>query len=232
MGKQNLNKKDKIATDPAEKISKILEASVKKNKGTVDHSDLKAGLIQKNKYLEALGAKQKDYDILFTGIESTDKRWVRWAKEKKDYGITEVDTWDFDSTFVIYLYSQLKKFMEYADNFVDLSSSHNAFKVKKTPEEIKAEKAKLEAKAKKSKSNKKKDIKIDLYKHYTIRKAILEILDACEAYLKFHYVEEGEIYGAKNPPNYKKVYERERKLSEKVTCAIQLFSYIWEAIWW
>lgn len=61
--------------------------------------------MQRNKYLEDLGIKKRDYGTNF--CDDKDKRAKKWKKERKKYGFDDRETWNLNHTFVEWLYSHL-----------------------------------------------------------------------------------------------------------------------------
>lgn len=71
-------------------------------------------LFQKNKYLEELGLKKKDYGVNW--ISKDDDRLRDFNYEKEMYG----ETWNMDRIFCEWLYSHCKMYLEITDGKVDL----------------------------------------------------------------------------------------------------------------
>lgn len=49
-----------------------------------------------------------------------DKRLKKWEKEREIYGFDDRETWDLQSTFYLWLYERLMKFVESASPIVNL----------------------------------------------------------------------------------------------------------------
>lgn len=63
------------------------------------------------KYLTDLGIPLKDCWINW--IEKDDERWVsRWNKQIEEYGFCDVETWNFDSLFIDWLYCHLMMYKD------------------------------------------------------------------------------------------------------------------------
>lgn len=73
--------------------------------------------IQRNKYLDELGIPVKEYGVNF--MDEDDPRQEAWAKEREEYGFDERETWVLNTTFVEWLYSHLKMYVDVCN--VDLS---------------------------------------------------------------------------------------------------------------
>lgn len=75
--------------------------------------------MQRNKYLDDLGIKQKDYGTNF--CNPFDKRQPYWKQEQKLYGFDSRETWNLDHTFIEWLYSHCMMFKERAGIIVELT---------------------------------------------------------------------------------------------------------------
>lgn len=75
-------------------------------------------VFQKNKYLEDLGLKTKDYGVNW--LSKGDYRLCDFNYEKKMYGFCSAETWNMDRVFCEWLYSHCKMYLEITDGKVDL----------------------------------------------------------------------------------------------------------------
>lgn len=75
-------------------------------------------VFQKNKYLEELGLKKKDYGVNW--ISRRDYRLRYFNYEKKMYGFCSAETWNMDRIFCEWLYSHCKMYLEITKDKVDL----------------------------------------------------------------------------------------------------------------
>lgn len=73
----------------------------------------------RNRYLDDLGIKPKDYSTNF--ISAKDPRRRKWKKQRKQYSFDERETWNMDHIFAEWLYSHVKMFDE--KNNIDTSFS-------------------------------------------------------------------------------------------------------------
>lgn len=75
-------------------------------------------IFQKNKYLEELGLKKRDYGVNW--ISRRDCRLRYFNHEKEMYGFCSAETWNMDRIFCEWLYSHCKMYLEITDGKVDL----------------------------------------------------------------------------------------------------------------
>lgn len=75
-------------------------------------------IFQKNKYLEELGLKKKDYGVNW--ISRRDGRMRDFNYEKEMYGFCSAETWNMDRIFCEWLYSHCRMYLEITDGKVDL----------------------------------------------------------------------------------------------------------------
>lgn len=75
-------------------------------------------IFQKNKYLEELGLKKKDYGVNW--ISRRDGRLRYFNYEKEMYGFCSAETWNMDRIFCEWLYSHCKMYLEITKDKVDL----------------------------------------------------------------------------------------------------------------
>ena len=75
-------------------------------------------IFQKNKYLEELGLKKKDYGVNW--LSKSDYRMRDFNYEKEMYGFCSAETWNMDRIFCEWLYSHCKMYLEITDGKVDL----------------------------------------------------------------------------------------------------------------
>lgn len=73
--------------------------------------------MQRNKYLDDLGIKQKNYGTNFCAED--DSRYSYWKEEQEMYGFDSRETWCLDRIFIEWLYSHCMMYKEYAG--VDLT---------------------------------------------------------------------------------------------------------------
>lgn len=86
--------------------------------GTTREKELGMAIFQKNKYLEELGLKKKDYGVNW--ISRRDGRLRDFNYEKEMYGFCSAETWNMDRIFCEWLYSHCKMYLEITDGKVDL----------------------------------------------------------------------------------------------------------------
>lgn len=86
--------------------------------GTTRGKELGMSIFQKNKYLEDLGLKKKDYGVNW--LSKSDDRMRDFNHEKKMYGFCSAETWNMDRIFCEWLYSHCKMYLEKADGIVDM----------------------------------------------------------------------------------------------------------------
>lgn len=86
--------------------------------GTIRRKELGMTIFQKNKYLEELGLKKKDYGVNW--ISKDDDRLRDFNNEKEMYGFCSAETWNMDRIFCEWLYSHCKMYLEITDGKVDL----------------------------------------------------------------------------------------------------------------
>ena len=86
--------------------------------GTTREKELGMAIFQKNKYLEELGLKRKDYGVNW--ICRRDGRLLDFNHEKKMYGFCSAETWNMDRIFCEWLYSHCKMYLEKAEGIVDM----------------------------------------------------------------------------------------------------------------
>lgn len=86
--------------------------------GTTQRKELGMALFQKNKYLEELGLKRKDYGVNW--ISRRDFRLRYFNHEKEMYGFCSAETWNMDRVFCEWLYSHCRMYLEITDGKVDL----------------------------------------------------------------------------------------------------------------
>ena len=60
----------------------------------------------KNRYLEKLGIKRNEHSTNFCNDEN-DPRQNRWAKQRRNYGFDDRETWNLDHIYIEWLYSHL-----------------------------------------------------------------------------------------------------------------------------
>lgn len=75
-------------------------------------------IFQKNKYLEELGLKKKDYGVNW--VSRRDVRLRCFNYEKEMYGFCSAETWNMDRIFCEWLYSHCKMYLEKVEGIVDL----------------------------------------------------------------------------------------------------------------
>lgn len=75
-------------------------------------------------YLEKLGVKSED---IVQNWNPDDHRKNKWAKERKKFGFDERETWNFDTTFLQWVYPRICWYREHAP--VDLT--YHQYKYKK-----------------------------------------------------------------------------------------------------
>lgn len=85
---------------------------------TTRRKELGMTIFQKNKYLEELGLKKKDYGVNW--ISRRDYRMRYFDHEKRMYGFCSAETWNMDRTFCEWLYSHCRMYLEITDGKVDL----------------------------------------------------------------------------------------------------------------
>lgn len=73
---------------------------------------------QRNKYLDKLGLKLKEYGTNW--YDGKDKK--EWKKQRKDYGFDSRETWNLNHNFVEWLYSHLKMYKKEASKIIDLTA--------------------------------------------------------------------------------------------------------------
>ena len=76
------------------------------------------GYFQKNKYLEDLGLKKKDYGVNW--LSKSDDRMREFNYEKKMYGFCSAETWNMDRIFCEWLYSHCKMYLEKVEGIIDM----------------------------------------------------------------------------------------------------------------
>lgn len=86
--------------------------------GTARRKELGMTIFQKNKYLEELGLKKKDYGVNW--LSRRDGRMRDFNYEKEMYGFCSAETWNMDRIFCEWLYSHCKMYLEITDGKVDL----------------------------------------------------------------------------------------------------------------
>lgn len=86
--------------------------------GTTRRKELGMAIFQKNKYLEDLGLKKKDYGVNW--LSKSDDRIRDFNFEKKIYGFCSAETWNMDRIFCEWLYSHCKMYLEKAKGIVDM----------------------------------------------------------------------------------------------------------------
>lgn len=86
--------------------------------GTTRRKELGMTIFQKNKYLEDLGLKKKDYGVNW--LSKSAYRMRDFNYEKKMYGFCSAETWNMDRIFCEWLYSHCKMYLEITDGKVDL----------------------------------------------------------------------------------------------------------------
>lgn len=75
-------------------------------------------IFQKNKYLEELGLKKKDYGVNWVSRRDVRLRYFNYEKEM--YGFCSAETWNMDRIFCEWLYSHCKMYLEKVEGTVDL----------------------------------------------------------------------------------------------------------------
>jgi hypothetical protein len=75
-------------------------------------------VMRKNKYLEDIGLKRKEYG---TNFAWDIKHAAQWRKERKQYGFDSRETWNLDRTFVEWLYSHLMMYQECTTHDLDFN---------------------------------------------------------------------------------------------------------------
>ena len=75
--------------------------------------------MKKNKFLDNLGLKRKEYGTNWC-IEKKTKRAKSWKKQRKLYGFDSRECWNLNTTFVEWLYSHLMLYKKEAAQVVDL----------------------------------------------------------------------------------------------------------------
>lgn len=75
--------------------------------------------MKKNKFLDNLGLKRKEYGTNWC-IEKKTKRSKIWKKQRKLYGFDSRECWNLNTTFVEWLYSHLMLYKKEAAQVVDL----------------------------------------------------------------------------------------------------------------
>lgn len=75
-------------------------------------------IFQKNKYLEELGLKKKDYGVNW--LSRRDGRMRDFNYEKEMYGFCSAETWNMDRIFCEWLYSHCRMYLEITKDKVDL----------------------------------------------------------------------------------------------------------------
>lgn len=83
-----------------------------------------------NKYLDALGLKEKDYNFNADPDFEKDKRQKLWQEQRKDYGFDERITWALSDFQICNLYTQLQMYKELASEVVDLTFHKFTYKDK------------------------------------------------------------------------------------------------------
>lgn len=86
--------------------------------GTARRKELGMAIFQKNKYLEELGLKKKDYGVNW--ISRRDYRLRDFNYEKEMYGFCSAETWNMNRIFCEWLYSHCKMYLEITKDKVDL----------------------------------------------------------------------------------------------------------------
>ena len=86
--------------------------------GTIRRKELGMTIFQKNKYLEELGLKRKDYGVNW--ISRRDFRLRYFNHETEMYGFCSAETWNMDRIFCEWLYSHCKMYLEITDGKVNL----------------------------------------------------------------------------------------------------------------
>ena len=62
-----------------------------------------------SKYLSDLGIKENQLPYNWS---PNDSRGIQWAKQRKEYGFDERETWNLDTSFYLWAYPRLKMFDE------------------------------------------------------------------------------------------------------------------------
>ena len=75
-------------------------------------------IFQKNKYLEELGLKKKDYGVNW--LSRRDGRMRDFNYEKEMYGFCSAETWNMDRIFCEWLYSHCKMYLEKVEGIIDM----------------------------------------------------------------------------------------------------------------
>lgn len=73
----------------------------------------------RNKYLEDIGLQSEQ--ITSNTCGDNDDRKSRWDKQRELYGFDERETWALERTFVEWLYSHLKMYLDVAGEVIDLN---------------------------------------------------------------------------------------------------------------
>lgn len=71
-----------------------------------------------NKYLEDIGLRVEQITSNVCG--DNDDRKSRWDKQKELYGFDERETWALETTFIEWLYSHLKMYLDIGGEIIDL----------------------------------------------------------------------------------------------------------------
>lgn len=80
--------------------------------------ELGMAIFQKNKHLEELGLKKKDYGVNW--LSRCDGRMRDFNLEKEMYGFCSAETWNMNRIFCEWLYSHCKMYLEITEGKVDL----------------------------------------------------------------------------------------------------------------
>lgn len=86
--------------------------------GTARRKELGMAIFQKNKYLEELGLKKKDYGVNW--LSRRDGRMRDFNYEKEMYGFCSAETWNMDRIFCEWLYSHCKMYLEKVEGIIDM----------------------------------------------------------------------------------------------------------------
>ena len=80
--------------------------------------------ISRNKYLDNLYLEPKEYGVNWDLVDDKDivEAGFRWQEQQENYGGHDVrELFNFDITFIEYLYTMLKMYVEYAGKDIDLN---------------------------------------------------------------------------------------------------------------
>ena len=80
--------------------------------------------ISKNKYLDNLYLETKEYGVNWDLVDSKDmvEDGYQWQEQQENYGGHDIrELFNFDITFIEYLYTMLKMYVEYVGKDIDLN---------------------------------------------------------------------------------------------------------------